>query len=123
MFALRRTALSSRAFSTTSRASLAKINLIGRLGAAPEVTATSTGHEITKYAVAVSSGTKDAPKTSWFNVVSFLEDGPQRAYITGLEKGTLVYVDGEARMDTYEDKDSGKTIKSLSIVQGKTKSE
>lgn len=77
-----------RAFSTSTRqSSFAKISLIGRLADTPELQATSTGHEILKYAVATSSGPRDNQKTSWFKVVSFLPEGPQRDFIAGLDKG------------------------------------
>jgi hypothetical protein len=90
MFALRRTVvptLSSRAFSTTTRASMAKISIIGNLAGPPSLEATSTGHEIIKFSVASNTGNKDNRHTSWFNVASFVEEGPKRDFLTSLEKG------------------------------------
>ncbi|KAH8815627.1 hypothetical protein F5884DRAFT_773003 [Xylogone sp. PMI_703] len=79
---------SARAFSTsTARSSFAKMTIVGRLADTPEVQATSTGQEILKYAVGTNYGPKDNQKTSWFRVVSFMPDGPQRNFISGLEKG------------------------------------
>jgi len=78
----------ARAFSTsTQRSSFAKMTIIGRLADAPELQATSTGNDILKYAVGTNSGPRDNQKTSWFRVVSFLPEGPQRDFIAGLEKG------------------------------------
>jgi len=94
------------------------MTIIGRLADTPEVQATSTGQEILKYVVGTNSGPKDNQKTSWFRVVSFLPEGPQRDFISNLEKGTLVYIEGDASMSTYQDGE-GKTRSSLNIVQQK----
>jgi single-stranded DNA-binding protein len=109
-----RAAPSARTFSTTPRSQLAKIQLIGHLAGAPEVSATSTGHEIVKYSLATSSGPRDNRQTSWWRVTAFLEPGPRRDFLTDLQKGTLIYVEGEAKMDSYETE--GGKRSSLSIV-------
>ncbi|TVY78231.1 Single-stranded DNA-binding protein RIM1 [Lachnellula suecica] len=110
---------SARAFSTsTPRSSFAKMTIIGRLADTPEVQATSTGHQILKYAVGTNSGPKDNQKTNWFKVTSFLPEGPQRDFIASLDKGTLVYIEGDASMSQYEDAE-GKPRSALNIVQQK----
>ena len=79
----------SRAFSTTPSRSLAKMHLIGRLAAAPEEQATSTGRNIIKYALGVSQGPKDESGNrgvSWFRVASFVE-GAQKDVLLSLPKG------------------------------------
>ncbi|KAK6601293.1 hypothetical protein ACHAO1_001459 [Botrytis cinerea] len=119
MFALRRNIPStvSRNFSTSARNNtFAKLTLIGRLADKPEITATSQGQEIMKYAVGTSTGRGENQKTSWFRVVSFLPEGPQRDFISSLDKGTLVYVEAEAQMNNYQDAD-GKNRSSMSAVQ------
>lgn len=81
-------AASSRLFSSTARAQLAKITIVGNLAGPPLVEATSTGNEIIKYSVASNSGPKDNRQTSWFNVAVFgADEGPRRDFLTGLEKG------------------------------------
>ena len=121
-FALRRglglasSAASSRAFSTTPARQVARMSIIGHLGDTPEVQATSTGHEILKYVVASSSGPRDNRQTSWFRVSSFIPDGPQRDLLRSLPKGTLVFVEGDATMGSYQDAD-GKTRSALNITQ------
>ncbi|KAK3066049.1 ssDNA-binding protein, mitochondrial, partial [Teratosphaeriaceae sp. CCFEE 6253] len=50
---------SLRAFSTTAPRPLAKMQLIGRLADTPEVTPTSTGRDIIRYALGVSTGRRD----------------------------------------------------------------
>jgi hypothetical protein len=66
------------------------MTIIGRLADTPELQATSTGKEILRYAIGVNSGPKDNQTTSWFRVTAFTEEGPQRDFIAGLDKG---YVD------------------------------
>jgi len=76
-----------RAFSTTPARPLARITLIGRVGAAPELQATATGKEIIKYSVAHSYGPKDNRKTSWFNVAAFEPSEGLRDYLVAVPKG------------------------------------
>jgi hypothetical protein len=83
----------TRAFSTSSaRNTFAKMTIIGRLADTPELTPTSTGREILRYAVGVNSGPRDNQTTSWFRVTSFAEEGPQRDLIAGLEKGYVLFL-------------------------------
>jgi hypothetical protein len=77
--------LSSRAFSTTRPSQLARMTLVGRLGADPEIAETGKG-DIIKYVVGTSHGPKENRQTSWFRVASFAE-GPARDYVMGLTKG------------------------------------
>jgi hypothetical protein len=79
----------ARAFSTTTPRSLAKMQLIGRLADTPAVNPTSTGRDVIKYAVGVSTGSKDENGNrgvSWFRVASFSE-GPQKDLLLSLPKG------------------------------------
>lgn len=76
----------ARAFSTSSPRSLARITIIGNLADTPELTSTSTGREIIRYAVASNTGPSNNRKTSWFRVTSFAE-GPSRDFMLNLPKG------------------------------------
>ncbi|KAF2490514.1 nucleic acid-binding protein [Lophium mytilinum] len=107
-------ALSTRAFSSTARASMASMSISGRLGAAPEEQQTSGG-SIVKYLVATSYGKVDNKKTSWFRVAAFT-DGAQKEFLLSLPKGALVHVDADARMESYTDKD-GNPRSSLNLIQ------
>ncbi|KAH0846482.1 hypothetical protein AYO21_11234 [Fonsecaea monophora] len=110
--------LSQRTFSTTRPSQLARMTLVGRLGADPELADTGKG-QVIKYVVGTSYGPKENRQTSWFRVASFAPEGsPQRDLVMGLTKGTLVYLEGDATMRTYEDSD-GKKQSSLSLVQTK----
>jgi hypothetical protein len=87
---LPRAAVSARAFSTTIPRSLAKMQLIGRLADSPELQHTSTGRDLVKYALGVSTGPRDENgnrATSWFRISSFVPDGPQRDLLLSLPKG------------------------------------
>jgi len=119
MFALRRNIPStlSRNFSTSARNNtFAKLTLVGRLADKPEITATSQGQEIMKYAIGTSTGRGENQRTSWFRVVSFMPEGPQRDFISSLDKGTLVYVEAEATMNNYQDGE-GKNRSAMSAIQ------
>lgn len=79
----------ARAFSTSPAHSLARMQIIGRLADQPELTPTSTGREIVRYALGVKSGPKNENgerQTSWFRVASFAE-GPGRDALLNLPKG------------------------------------
>ena len=87
--AARPSSSSFRNFSTTTPRSLAKMQILGRLADQPELTPTSTGREITRFAVGVSSGPRDEQgnrAVSWYKVASFAEGG-QRDVLLGMEKG------------------------------------
>jgi len=104
-----------RTFASTPAAALARMQLIGRLAAEPELLPTASGREVIRYAVGVEAGPKGAREVSWFKVASF-DEGPRREFVMGLQKGTLVYVDAESRMRTYEDVDRKKRMQ-LDLVQ------
>ncbi|KAJ5737610.1 uncharacterized protein N7483_002735 [Penicillium malachiteum] len=110
-----RLATAARSFSTTSARPAARITITGRLAADPELVATSTGQDVIKYAVGTSSGPRDNKQTSWFRVASFAEGG-QRDYLMSLQKGTLVHVEGDAKLKTYEDSE-GRRQTTLNITQ------
>jgi hypothetical protein len=78
--------LTARAFSTSSPASLARMQVIGRLAGDPELVNTSTGRELVRYTLASDYGPTDSRQTSWFRVASFVE-GPRRDYLMGIPKG------------------------------------
>ncbi|KAF3075337.1 hypothetical protein V8C40DRAFT_246822 [Trichoderma camerunense] len=121
-FLLRRatvaTAGAARAFSTTSPRSVARITIIGHLADSPEGMTAGSGEslkEYVRYTVASNSGPKDARQTSWFRVTGFVE-GPRREFIMGLPKGSMVYVEGDASINTYTDS-NGQNRQGLSIIQ------
>lgn len=76
----------NRSFSSSASHSLARLTLIGHLGAEPELVTTSTGREVVRYVVATSRGPRDDRQTSWFRITSFSE-GPSRDHLLNLPKG------------------------------------
>lgn len=77
----------ARAFSSSPANSIARLTLTGRLGAEPELHATSSGQEIVKYTVATSHGNRENRQTSWWRVTNFVPEGSQRDFVLGLQKG------------------------------------
>ncbi|KAK3692770.1 ssDNA-binding protein [Podospora appendiculata] len=106
----------ARAFSSSPARSVARMQIIGHLADTPELKATSTGHEILRYSVASNRGPAANRQTDWFNIVSFEPEGARRDYIQSLPKGTLVFVEAEATMGTYEDSE-GKLKTAMNIKQ------
>lgn len=88
---VRRTASSTRtfarAFSQTTPTQLARMTLVGRLAADPELKQAKTGGDYINYTVGTSYGPKEARQTSWFRVASFAPEGPGRDLTMGLTKG------------------------------------
>lgn len=87
---------------------LNKTQIIGRLGADPEVRSLQTGTTVCSLRVAVSEKWKDRDgnpqeHTEWFTV----EVWGKQAESCGqyLVKGQEVYVEGKLRTETYKDKD------------------
>ncbi|CAI7603147.1 unnamed protein product [Penicillium glandicola] len=106
----------ARAFSSSPANSIARLTLTGRLGGEPELQATSSGQEIVKYNIATSHGRGENRQTSWWRITNFVAEGPQRDFVLGLQKGTLLYVEGDAKMSVWEDAE-GQTRSALNVVQ------
>lgn len=90
------------------------MTIVGRLAAAPEEVAISNDRTLVRYALGTSYGKQGEQKTSWFRIASFAT-GPQKDFLLNLPKGTLMYVEADARFETYEDKE-GKPQSNLSLI-------
>ncbi|KAL8919711.1 MAG: hypothetical protein Q9172_004849 [Xanthocarpia lactea] len=112
----RRIPLLHRTFTTTPPRPVAKIALVGRLAADPELTPTSSGQDIIKYAIGTTSGPRDNRQTSWWKVTSFTPEGPQRDNFMALGKGSLLYVEGSCAMNKFQDRE-GNQQSAMSIIQ------
>ncbi|KAI9714922.1 MAG: hypothetical protein M1820_000211 [Bogoriella megaspora] len=109
-----------RTFATSSpfrNSSFAKMTLIGRLAAEPEIVPTSTGRELIRYAIGTTSGAKENQKTNWFKVTSFDENPGRREYLLGLSKGSLVYVEADARLNSFQVDGEERPRSTLELVQ------
>ena len=87
-----------------------KVILVGRLGKDPEIKSTPGGQTVAKFTMATDekftdkSGEKQE-RTEWHNIVAWARLGE----ICGqyLRKGSLIYIEGSIRSDSWEDKESG----------------
>jgi hypothetical protein len=84
--AIPRLSTSTRAFSTTPRAALARMSIVGRLGVAPEEVTVSNDRTLVRYVIGSNHGKGEDQKTSWFRVASFVQ-GPQKDYLMAVPKG------------------------------------
>lgn len=117
--ALRTAAPLSRTFTSSApRSSFAKMTIVGRLAGTPELQATSTGKEVLKYTVATSSGPRDNLKTNWFRVAAFLPEGPQRDFISALDKGYVHLYNFSCGEDIYGAQEE--RILNLAVACGNT---
>ncbi|EZF24406.1 hypothetical protein H112_03087 [Trichophyton rubrum D6] len=80
----------SRSFSSTAIRDHARLTVVGRLGAQPEVATSSNGREYVKYSVGTNYGPRDNQQTSWFRVTSFVPEGPGRDHLLNLPKGYVL---------------------------------
>ena len=103
---------------------LNKVQIIGNLGADPEMRALPSGAGVTNFRVAVSRNRRGTDgnmvdETEWFRVVAFDSGGYKLAEICNqyLRKGHKVYVEGRLQSRKYTDKD-GLERTSVEIIAG-----
>ena len=90
--------------------SVNKVILIGRLGKDPEIRSIPSGKSVTKFTIATDdrftdkSGEKQE-RTEWHNIEAWDRLGE----ICGqyLRKGSLVYIEGSIRTESWDDKETG----------------
>ena len=101
--------------------SLNKVQLIGRLGADPDIKQMVNGKNVARLSIATSQSWKDKStgerkeKTEWHRVVIFNEGlvGVVQQY---LKKGANVYVEGQLSTRKWKDEKSGQDKYSTEIV-------
>jgi len=93
------------------KGTLNKVELIGRLGADPELRMTNSGQAVLKMRLATSETYLDRnrqrqERTEWHNVVVW----GKRAEALGkfLTKGSRLFIEGGLRTSSYEDRDGNK---------------
>ena len=92
--------------------SLNKVQLIGRLGADPEIKQMANGKSVAKLSVATSQSWKDKStgerkeKTEWHRVVIFNE-GLVNVVQQYLKKGASVYIEGQLTTRKWRDEKLG----------------
>tara|TARA_B100000745_G_scaffold112875_1_gene72674 strand:- start:322 stop:780 length:459 start_codon:yes stop_codon:yes gene_type:complete len=101
--------------------SLNKVQLIGRLGADPEIKQMVNGKNIARLSIATSQSWKDKStgerkeKTEWHRVVIFNE-GLINVIQQYLKKGANVYLEGQLATRKWKDEKSGQDKYSTEIV-------
>ena len=101
--------------------SLNKVQLIGRLGADPEIKQMVNGKSVARLSVATSQSWKDKSsgerkeKTEWHRVVIFNE-GLVSIVQQYLKKGANIYVEGALTTRKWKDESSGQDKYSTEVV-------
>ena len=101
--------------------SLNKVQLIGRLGADPEIKQMVNGKSVARLSLATSQSWKDKntgekkEKTEWHRVVVFNE-GLVNVVQQYLKKGAQIYVEGQITTRKWKDEQSGQDKYSTEIV-------
>lgn len=130
MLALRSLSASSssiRTFSTSSSARLAKLNLIGRLGATPTVAKDKAGKDILIYSVATtdritgasagSDGSRPEPQTTWHRVLQYNTTDAMKDYLGNLPGGTLVHIEADFKKRTIKDEAGNFSDQTLNLLK------
>ena len=91
--------------------SVNKAILVGNLGKDPEVRFTGTGRAVCKFPLATTTTWNDTDgarqeRTEWHNVIVWGKQGENCGKF--LSKGRQVFVEGEIRSRSYDDKDGNK---------------
>ena len=101
--------------------SLNKVQLIGRLGADPEIKQMVNGKSVARLSLATSQSWKDKnsgekkEKTEWHRIVVFNE-GLVNVVQQYLKKGAQIYVEGQLTTRKWKDEQSGQDKYSTEIV-------
>ena len=101
--------------------SLNKVQLIGRLGADPEVKQMVNGKSVARLSLATSQSWKDRnsgekkEKTEWHRIVVFNE-GLVNVVQQYLKKGAQVYIEGQISTRKWKDEQSGQDKYSTEII-------
>ena len=101
--------------------SLNKVQLIGRLGADPEIKQMVNGKSVARFSIATSQTWKDKSsgekkeKTEWHRIVVFNE-GLVNVVQQYLKKGAQIYVEGQLSTRKWKDEKSGQEKYSTDII-------
>ncbi len=101
--------------------SLNKVQLIGRLGADPEIKQMVNGKSVARLSLATSQSWKDKntgekkEKTEWHRIVVFNE-GLVNVVQQYLKKGAQVYIEGQLTTRKWKDEQSGQDKYSTEII-------
>lgn len=91
-----------------------QVNLIGRLGADPELRHTPKGTAVTEINLAVDDGWGENKKTAWIGVTIWGATAELAA--RALRKGDRVGINGRLSQEEWEDKNTGKKQRKTKVV-------
>ena len=103
--------------------SLNKVQLIGRLGADPEIKQMVNGKSVARLSIATSQSWKDKSsgerkeKTEWHRVVIFNE-GLVNVVKQYLKKGAQIYIEGQLTTNKYTDSNGQEKYSTQIVLQG-----
>lgn len=80
--------------------SLNKLQLIGSLGATPELKTSAKGKNFCRLSLATTDGTGTYQKTNWHQIILWGKNAKAAAQY--LAKGAQIYVEGSLGYDDYE---------------------
>ena len=91
-----------------------QVNLIGRVGADPELRYTPTGKAVCEINLAVDDGWGENKKTAWIGVVLW----EQKAQLVGkyVRKGDRLGITGRLSQDEWTDKETGKKQRKTKVI-------
>jgi single-strand DNA-binding protein len=102
-------------------AGLNKVQLIGNLGADPEVRSTNNGDKVVSFRIATSETWKDRQgdrqeRTEWHNIVIWNENlgGVAEKY---LRKGSKIYIEGALQTRKWTDRDGAERYTTEVVLQ------
>ena len=101
--------------------SLNKVQLIGRLGADPEIKQMVNGKSVARLSIATSQSWKDRntgekkEKTEWHRIVVFNE-GLVNVVQQYLKKGAQIYIEGQLSTRKWKDEQSGQDKYSTEVI-------
>lgn len=85
---------------------LNKVQLIGNLGADPDIRITAGGKQVAEVRLATSYGTGDKKETEWHRLIVWDKLADVVAKYT--KKGSRIFVEGRIKSRSYDDKDGNK---------------
>ena len=92
---------------------LNRVQLIGNLGADPEMRYTPGGKAVSNMRIAVNTGFGENQRTDWFTIVAW--DRLAEACAEYLQKGSRIYLEGRLQIRTWKG-DDGQTRYVTEIV-------
>ena len=100
--------------------SVNKAQILGRLGADPELRHTASGQAVCELRVAASEKYRDKneqmqERTEWFTIIVWGKQGENCARF--LQKGRQVFVEGRIQTREYDDRDGNKRRKTEIIAR------